>query len=554
MSNILNDLLFQAFAEASEYVYIFATDMQTGLSRWSRSAIDFFGMPGEYMEDALSIWLEHVHPDDLQMYLSDIELVFSGASTVHSIQYRAKTRYGDYVWVECRGSVQSDDEGNKVFAGMITRLDCQSIYDPLTGLKTKNQFYAMDFENKKGIIAILGIDFFKKIISTYGYDNGDKILIQLGKVFLELVGTANTVFRFAGDEFIFVLPEGTKEQMRTLYDRISEKAGKLLLGNGQRVTLSFSAAAMEYPISEDSRDDLIYKLVLSLDKVKRQNRGNLSFYTKEVFDLQKRNQKLKQELKRSIANNFRGFELFYQPWMNKDGTKIVGCEALLRWKGETITDSYPGEFIPILEETDDILEVGRFVMREAMRQQKLWEERYGNFIVSFNVSYGQFLEDHYVEEVEKAVKEFGVDPHNIVIELTESCSVQSPATLANVFAELKDLGFNIALDDFGTGYSSLEMLKLLPADSIKIEHTFVRELSAEGHDVDFAIIKSILYLCSELGQSVVVEGVENAEVESIIRQMNVGFLQGYYYSKPVCRADFEKLVDGYLERETVQAE
>ena len=98
------------------------------------------------------------------------------------------------------------------------------------------------------------------------------------------------------------------------------------------------------------------------------------------------------------------------------------------------------------------------------------------------------------------------------------------------------------------------MLKLLPADSIKIEHTFVRELSAEGHDVDFAIIKSILYLCSELGQSVVVEGVENAEVESIIRQMNVGFLQGYYYSKPVCRADFEKLVDGYLERETVQAE
>lgn len=549
MSSILDDLLFQAFAEASEYVYIYALDMQTGVSRWSQSGVDFFGLPGQYMSNASELWVEHIHPDDREIYLNDINSVFSGKSNVHSCQYRARNVYGDYVWVECRGSVQSDAEGRRVFAGMITRLDCQSIYDPLTGLKTKNQFYAMDFENSKGIVAIMGIDFFKRIISTYGYDNGDTILVELGKKLVELTGSVNTVFRFAGDEFIFVLPDGTREQMQLLYDKISSEAGSLTLGNGQRVSLSFSAAAMEYPIPNDSRDDLIYKLVISLDKVKKQNRGDLSFYSKEVFDVQKRNQKLKQELKKSIADNFSGFELYYQPWMNQDGSKIVGCEALLRWKGETIKDSYPGEFIPILEETDDILEVGRFVMREAMRQQKQWEDKFGNFIVSFNVSYRQFLAEDYVDEIKKAVEEFCINPKNMVIELTESCSVQSPETLATVFGELKELGFNIALDDFGTGYSSLKLLKLLPADSIKIEHTFVRELAAEGHDVDFAIIKSILYLCNELGQSVVVEGVENAEVESIIREMNVGFLQGYYYSKPICREDFEKLVDDYLKKE-----
>lgn len=552
-SNVLDDVLFQAFAEASENVYIYATDMKSGLTRWSHTAVDFFDLPGEYMEDVLHNWVERIHPDDANLYLQDIEAVFRGESSVHRCCYRIKNKYGEYVWIECRGSIQRDDAGNQVFAGMLTRLDTQSIYDPLTGLKTKNQLYSVDFEHQKGIVAIFGIDFFNKIISIYGYDSGDKILIQLGQSFLEMMGTANNVFRFGGDEFIFILPDGTKEQMRQLYDRITEKTGKIVIENGQCVSLSFSAVAMEYPISADSTDDIIYKLVFTLDKVKKYDRGTLSFYTQEILNIQKRNQKLKQELRQSIDNNFQGFELYYQPWMNKDGSEIVGCEALLRWKGETIQDSYPAEFIPILEESDDILDVGRFVMREAIRQQKLWDEKYGSLLVSFNVSYSQFLAENYVEEIEATAKEFSVDPRNMVIELTESCSVQAPETLANVFRRLKKLGFNIALDDFGTGYSSLQMLKLLPADSIKIEHTFVRELSAEGHDVDFAIIKSILFLCNELGQSVVVEGVENAEVEAIIRQMNVGFLQGYYYSMPVCRDEFEKLVEEYQESKAVQA-
>lgn len=542
-NDILNSTLYQAFAEASEYVYVYALNMNTGMSRWAKNAIDYFDLPGEYMQNAEKIWLEHIHPDDRDAYLEDIMPVVEGKCSRHCCQYRAKNRFGKYVWLECRGSVKKGENGEHIFAGIMTRLDCQSAYDQLTGLKNKNQFYGMELDDKIGAMAMVDVDHFKKFIKTYGYDKGDTLLVELGKIFAELVGSDKHVFRFSNDEFLFVLPGAGAAEMKDFFREITVRAGHIDVGLENKVKIDFSASAIIYPMGDDTRDDMIYKLLMVLDKVKKNHRGSILFYSQDLFEKERRISKIKKELRESIEDDFRGFELYYQPWMDKDGQRIVGCEALLRWKGKEIKDSYPGEFIPILEETNDILEVGRFVMREAMKRQREWSEKYGKFIVSFNVSYEQFLEPDYVKTVADTAKEFGVDPSRMVIELTESCSVQAPETLANVFAELKELGFHIALDDFGTGYASLEMLKFLPADSVKIEHTFVRELSLEGHAVDFAIIKSIIYLCRELGQSVVVEGVETAEVESIIRAMDVGFLQGYYYSKPICKDDFEALLD-----------
>lgn len=543
MSDILNDVLFDAFANASEHVYMYVLDMERDLSRWSKNSVEYFDMPGEYIESADRVWIEKVHPDDREAYMADLGAVLSGESKLHSCQYRAMNRYGDYVWIECKGSVLESKAGHKIFAGLMTRLDKQNIFDPLTGLKTKHQFYSLNLENKQGIIVLLAVDFFKHIINTYGYENGDDILIQLGKKFVELVGGFDYVYRFNGDEFIFYLPDAGIGDVSKLFNQINENAGEIVLKNGQKIELSFSAGAIEFPMEDNAKDAMINRLELSLFYIKREKRGCLGFYSDEIIEKAERLRQLKNDLENSIANDFKGFELYFQPWMSKDGSKIVGCEALLRWKGDVIKDSYPGEFIPILEETDDILSVGRFVMHEAMKQQKEWEEKYGEFVVSFNVSYSQFLEADYAKELKDTAKKYNVNPHNMVIELTESCNVQAPNLLADVFNELRGYGFKIALDDFGTGYASLEIFKQLPTDGIKIEHSFVRELSSDGHDIDFAIIRSLLLLCHELGQMVVVEGVENEEVDCIIRGMDAGLLQGYYYSRPVCKSEFEKLVE-----------
>lgn len=542
-NDTLNNILYEALADASENVYLYVSDMNTGLSRWSKHSVEYFGLPDEYMENAGEIWLEHIHPNDKDMYLEDITNVFEGKSKRHSCQYRAKNRFGQYVWVECKGKVITGANGNNVFAGMMTRLDNQSAYDPLTGLKTKNQFYEYDFTNESGVVFLLGIDYFKRLVNVYGYENSDEVLIQVGKVFLSLSDESKKVYRFNGDEFVFVLPNGTVEDVTELFQEIYKRAGKINLEDGQKIELSFSAGAVIYPLENGNTDMLVNRLELSLGHVKSENRGCLVFYSEDIIKREKRRRLLKKELRDSIDNDFRGFELYYQPWMDKAGKRVVGCEALLRWKGEQIKDSYPGEFIPILEETEDIITVGRFVMREAMKQQKEWEKKYGSILVSFNVSYRQFLEENYVEEVKAAAKYYGVNPNNMVIELTESNSVQAPDILADVFARLRDAGFRLALDDFGTGYASLEMFKKLPSDGIKIEHSFVRELAKEGHDIDLAIIKSILFLCKDLGQYVVVEGVENEEVDEIVRSLEPGYLQGYFYSKPICKSEFEEYIE-----------
>lgn len=542
MEQLLNNLLYEAFAEASDSVYVYVTDLNTDETRMSKNAVEYFDLPGEYINGLANIWIEKIHPQDREGYAEDLEGVLSGKSTRHSYQYRIKNRYGDYVWVECKGSVKTGQKEERIFAGLITRLDVQSLYDPLTGLPSKNQFYEYDFSKEKYVLMLLGIDNFRQLINVYGYNIGDEILVQIGKLFAVHNGDDVTVYRFNGDEFIVSFKGSDLEKAKNCFESILNQVDGLVLENGRKIKLTFSAGAILSIPGQLTKDCMVDRLEDTLDFVKKTKKGTIAFYSKQIAQKMHRIQLLKKELKASILNNFEGFEVHYQPWMDVQGMRISGCEALLRWKGKEITDAGPAEFIPILEESDDILSVGDFVMRESMKQQKLWEKKYGEFVVSFNVSYRQFLQEDYVEKLEKTAKEIGVNPCNMIIELTESCRVQAPNLLADVFRRLRRVGFKIALDDFGTGYASMEMLKRLPVDGVKIEHSFVRELEKEGHDMDFAIIESILHLCNRVGRDVIVEGVENREVDMIVRDMNVKYLQGYFYSKPICKTDFEKLM------------
>ena len=541
-NDMLRNMLYEAFAEASDYVYIYALDLSTNVSRWSRNCVEFFGLPSEYMVHAEVIWGEHVHPDDREYYMDDLMQVLTGKKEKHDCQYRALNRFNEYIWVECKGSLIRGVNGKDLFSGMMTRLDNQSIYDPLTGLKTKNQFYDLLPSMEEGIVFLLGVDYFKEIISIYGYENGDKILVLISKKLSSCCDEEKKLYRFNGDEFIFTIPHGTEKDIALLFDKIKELCSEIILDNGVKVSVSLSGGAAYYSKEADNIDQLVNQMELTLEYAKNHHKNSYVFYSSEILAQDNRRRLIKKELRESIDHNFKGFELYYQPLLEKENARIIGCEALLRWKGTEITDSGPGEFISILEENDAIIEVGRYVMQESIKQQKVWEKKYGTFLVSFNVSYLQFLVDGFVQELINTAKKYDVDPHNVVIELTESRRVQAPNALADIFSELQSYGFHIVLDDFGTGYASLEMLKKLPCNGIKIEHSFVRELSHDSHGIDYAIIRSILLLCHETNQTVIVEGVETAAVDAIVRNMNVTYLQGYYYSRPVCITAFEELV------------
>lgn len=540
----LDTMLFDALAKASSTVFFWATDIGAKRSRWSKATVDYFNLPSEYTDDVVGDWTKVIHPDDLQIWLSDAKEVVEGKKARYSCQYRAKNRYGEYVWVENNGYVLNNENGEHVLsAGMITRLDVQNRYDPQTNMLTTYAFYSENFFDGAGTVLMLNVDDFRNVISTYGYSAAKELVGQLGALVKEACNPPMKLYRFGTDEFMIILPGGTKDSTRSLFNRIADAVRMSRVMNGTIIRVSISGAAVMYPEDCVKKDDMVEKLDYSMGYVKKHHPGKMTFYSEQLAREQERKNLLKEDLIQSVQNEFKGFSLFFQPLVEPDTERINGAETLLRWKGEVIQDSYPAEFIDILEETGYIRQVGLWVMEQTFLQKKAWEEKYGDLQLSFNVSYQQFMDQDFAAKVIKKANEIGVDKESVIIELTESCQVKDPESLANVFEELEKEGFKLALDDFGTAYSTMEMLRKLPVDYIKIDHSFVRELADEGHEDDYIIVDELVRLSNRLHHGAIIEGVENQSVVERLKDVNASLLQGYHYSKPVAKDVFEGLLD-----------
>ena len=340
MSDIFNNQLFEAFASASDNVYIYVCDMRTDISRWSKNSIEYFGLESEYLKNAANIWAEHIHPEDLDIYNEDIAGVFSGTKPHHDCQYRARNVRGEYVWVECKGSVIWDEDGNPIiFAGLMTRIDGQSKYDSLTGLLTTHELHYFDFTAQTGTALLIGMDGFRKVISNYGYNAGDEILVEFARKLKDFCDPGWKVFRFSGDEFLVVAFESDQQRAQDFYERLCQETDVMELESGQKIDISISAGGVLFPQDTDSREILINKLEHSLEYAKNNQRGTLIFFSEEIARKQERGLTLREDLKQCIKNDFKGFELFFQPFVNPETQVIAGCECLLRWKGERIQDS-----------------------------------------------------------------------------------------------------------------------------------------------------------------------------------------------------------------------
>ena len=547
----LDTMLFDALAKASSTVFFWATDIGAKRSRWSKATVDYFNLPSEYTDDVVGDWTKVVHPDDLQIWLSDAKEVVEGKKARYSCQYRAKNRYGEYVWVENNGYVLNNENGEHVLsAGMITRLDVQNRYDPQTNMLTTYAFYSEYFLDGAGTVLMLNVDDFRNVISTYGYSAAKELVGQLGALVKEACNPPMKLYRFGTDEFMIILPGGTQDSTRSLFNRIADAVRMSRVMNGTIIRVSISGAAVMYPEDCVKKDDMVEKLDYSMGYVKKHHPGKMTFYSEQLAREQERKNLLKEDLIQSVQSEFKGFSLFFQPLVEPVTERINGAETLLRWKGEVIQDSYPAEFIDILEETGYIRQVGLWVMEQTFLQKKAWEEKYGNLQLSFNVSYQQFMDQDFAAKVIKKANEIGVDKESVIIELTESCQVKDPESLANVFEELEKEGFKLALDDFGTAYSTMEMLRKLPIDYIKIDHSFVRELADEGHEDDYIIVDELVRLSNRLHHGAIIEGVENQSVVERLKDVNASLLQGYHYSKPVSKDAFE----GLLDKQKLQAE
>lgn len=540
---ILDNYLFEAFGGASENIFVYVGDIKKRKTRWSRNAVEFFGLEDEYVDDCANTWIERIHPDDKKIYSDDIFSVLSGQNKLHNVQYRTKNRYGEYVWVECRGSLLLDEEGNPaVLAGIVVWLDNQNKYDSLTHHLTGFELLRGIYD-ESGSIMMIGVDRLRDINSQHGLLYGNKIILRLSDL-LNKYAEGTKIYRFQGDEFAVYGKNMSEKDMNDIYEKIREECKESEAETGL-INFNVSAGITELKENEDITDALA-RAELSLSFAKEKSPCAMT-YSSEIEAKHTRRNLVSETLLHSIKNDFEGFYLVFQPILSNAGDTVVGCEALLRWKpnNDAIGNCYPDEFISILEENGGIIDVGYFVMREAIKQASIWQKKYKKFNVSFNVSYIQLEDSKFVPAIIDTAEELGVDPNYIIMELTESILAADTVMVRASFELLKKHGIKIALDDFGTGNSSFWMLHNIDVDVVKLDQSFIRGLDTSGKGIDYAIVESVGIMCNRIGCMTVAEGVETDTIWKMISRFEFTGLQGYLFSRPVEIPEFEELLTEY---------
>lgn len=538
----LDNIFFESLCKISEDYYFM--ENETGRSRWSPTAVNDFDLPGEYVNSSGAIIRSLVHPDDLKRYDAEISRIKNAEIDFYQVDYRMRKRNGDYIKVGCRGNVIRNDEGRIIwFTGVITRLNGE--VDPTTQIA--NVYVAArdimeTFKNStaKGALMYLGIDNFKRINDLYTFSGGDEVIKKLALKLKGIIPPSAMLYRIDGDRFAVHYPYAVASDMQAIYNRAAEEAKEIRLSEKVDVSLTLSAGVCIYPQNAETPEKLRRNTQRAFERAKREGKNQITFYSQEIREQYIKKLRFTEVLKHSVKENFKGFELYYQPIVDPVTRKIVECEALLRWKNDEFPKASPADFIPILEETGLIKEVGEWVVENAISQVKQWGDK--NLIVNVNVSYKQLKDGNFAEYVLKIIDEYGYDPTKLVIELTESCKAHDISLLMKTLDKLREQHVLVALDDFGTGYASLDVLQDVSADLVKIEQKFVSR--CRDNKVDRNIVKHIILLAHSLDMKVCMEGVETEEICQVAEEEKADTLQGYYFSRPVPAKEFGRMLQG----------
>ena len=530
------DSVFEAFSIVAEDIHVFICDMRYDYSRWSKTLVEAFGLPSEYMYSAGTIWEEHVHPDDRQTYKEGIEAIFTGKISGHDIQYRARRLDGNYDICTCRGLVIKDEDGNpEYFGGAIRNHSQQSQIDALTGLRNQYGFFAdlaSYIRNEIPIrIGMVGVGKLTEINEVYGYDTGNKILQHFGRYLMDNVTSRGETYRLDGARFAVISSVQSEEEFAKAYEDIRANYRKGVRIDDMMVSFELNAGMLSL---EDFNvdDQTVYScLSFSYEESKLKKHGDLVRFCNSLMDKNRKTLEKLNAIRASITQGFNGFYLVYQPIVDAETEELISVEALLRWKNEEYGVVPPDLFISFLE-TDSLFPMlGEWILETALKNAKKLAEYVPDIVVNVNLSYSQVEKAGFSDVVWDILRKVGYSPKQLSLEITERCRLLNMDLLRNVIVTLKAGGVRVALDDFGTGFSSVGLVKNLPFDTIKIDRSFVQQI--EHDEREKSLLNNFTDMAGTFGADVCVEGVETSGMRDIIRGYGVHSFQGYYYSRPL---------------------
>jgi diguanylate cyclase (GGDEF)-like protein/PAS domain S-box-containing protein len=440
-----------------------------------------------------------------------------------------------------------------------TRVQYLANHDPLTGLANRTSFsqllgVAIETARRydRGFALLyIDLDRFKFVNDTLGHQTGDELLITLSVRFRAALRTSDVLARLGGDEFVVMVQEvDSAVQAAAVARKLLEAAStSVTFVSGRDCRISASIGVAQFPLHGKDEAELMKSADIAMYFAKERGKNNFQFYSSDIDARANDRLMLESHLRDALQRG--EFTLHYQPKLRLENNRINGSEALLRWHNPILGNVPPGRFIALAEETGLIVPIGRWVLREACRQNMAWRaEGIPELCVAVNLSARQFDDDGLLDDIADALKASGMPARLLELEITEGMVIADPNRAIAMLHSIKSMGVRLAIDDFGTGYSSLAQLKRYPIDTLKVDQAFLRDIPA--NEQDKAITLAIISMARTLGLTVVAEGVETAEQLQFLREAACDELQGYFFSRPVDATAFGHFVREHVDAASLQ--
>ncbi len=515
-----------------------------------------YGHPISDFLDNLDLWQEIIYPDDQQRVEESQQLLYK--TETQDIEYRVVWPNGEIHWIRVRSRLIRDEQGNPIrIDGLTTeiseykkireQLRHDALHDSLTGLP--NRTLLMDRiqqaikrcqrdENKRFALLFLDLDGFKVINDSLGHLTGDQLLITLSHRFSQCLRTEDTLSRLGGDEFVILLENVTNiDDVIHITNRIHDSLKSPILLQSEEIFISVSIGIVlgeepKFTYNPDHVAELLRDADTAMYRAKAKGSGKSEVFNHSMHTYAVKRLKLANDLQRAIERQ--EFTVYYQPIMSLSSDRIYGFEALVRWQHNEKGLISPADFIPIAEETETILKIDEWVLRQACAQLCLWQQQFpeiGPLTMSVNLSTKHLAKPGLIEILDEILAETGLDGESLKLEITESFLMERTTTAMEIFEQIKQRNIQICLDDFGTGYSSLSYLDCFAFDTLKIDRSFIKRLVEKQDKCE--IIKAIVNLGLTLGMNVIAEGVETPIQMEKLKALNCSYGQGYGFYPPL---------------------
>ena len=474
-----------------------------------------------------------IHPADKKLLHDDLQLIAEGKKQVHNMDYRWMNRNGEPVWISCRGTVINDDKGKPfVMIGMVSDKRMKYLYHPLTRLFNKNKLLLdlreQFLQKDRGYFMFVGISNLANINLRFGRNYGDEVIKHCGEVMESFVHSQN-IWQGENNCFALYLDVDTQDEVTKAFDELQKELSDIC-------TISAGVVPDSRDMFKDE-NDLCICAEMTYEKAKSGGAGVIKFFSQQDLENRIKTMQFLEEMQGSVDNDCKGFYLCYQPQVKTGNYQVFGAEALLRYHSETRGEVYPDEFIPLLEQSKLINDVGMWVLETALNQCRKWREQINDFRISVNFSAIQLREKDVADKVLKLLKKTDMPGSALTIEITESVQLQKNDNFSDILARLRGAGIEISIDDFGTGYASMGYLKNMNVNEIKIDRMFVKGI--EEATYNYRLISNMIEFAKNNSIRICCEGVESMQELTVLEGLSPNLIQGYLFAKPCKKEDFE---------------